>query len=403
MVMWTLLVFVVPQQAYANPDAIRLGMSAPFTGTSRNIGSELYRGAEAYFDFINSTGGINGRPIELIAYDDQYEPELAIKNTLRLLHQDQVFTLFNYVGTAVMSRVLPLLEKFKDEKAYLFFPFSGAQPLRSPPYDQLTFNLRASYREETAGLVNHLVDTGHRRIAVLYQGDAYGRDGWVGIRSALAARGAKLVGEATYRRNSHFTDSFVPQVAILERSTPDAIICIAAYAPAAGFIRDARREKFKGPIANVSFAGFDNIISLLQAAEKEDGRDYTTGLINSTVVSDYADERIPAIREYRQLMQQYAQKKPHAPLETDYKGPAFGSISLEGFLNAKLLVTILRRMGKDPVRADIHRVVSGIENLELGIGAPVTFRGSNQGQHSVYYKTYQDGITPISDWARWQR
>ena len=399
----SLLSNAVSAQTVAAPDAIRIGMSAPFTGSSRNLGSELYLGATAYFESVNNAGGVNGSRIELIAYDDQYQPERASQNTLQLLKRDHVFALFSYVGTPTASRVLPLLEKFKNEHVYLFFPFTGAQPLRNPPYDHVTFNLRASYREETAGLVNHLLDTGHRRIAVFYQADAYGRDGWAGIRDTLGNKNSKIVGEATYKRNSHFTDSYDPQVAILERTTPDAIICIASYAAAAGFIRDARRAKFKGPIANVSFAGLSNMIELLQQAGKEDGRDYTAGLINSTVVPPYGDDRIPAVHEYRELMQRRSHDKLVAPLEADYKGAAFGPVSLEGFLNAKLLVTILKQLGKNPERTAIPAVLSGMTGMDLGIGMPLSFHESSQGQHAVYYDTYQNGVTPITDWTRWRQ
>jgi len=399
----SLLINAVSAQTVAAPDAIRIGMSAPFTGPSRNLGSELYLGATAYFESVNNAGGVNGRRIELIAYDDQYQPDRASQNTLRLLHQDHVFALFSYVGTPTTSRVLPLLEKFKNEHVYLFFPFTGAEPLRNPPYDRVTVNLRASYREETAGLVNHLLDTGHRRIAVFFQADAYGRDGWAGIRDALENKNYKMVGEATYKRNSHFTDSFDTQVAILERSAPDAIICIASYAAAAGFIRDARRAKFTGPIANVSFAGLSSVIELLQQAGKEDGRDYTAGLITSTVVPPFDDDRIPAVHEYRELMQRRSHATLDAPLEADYKRLALGSVNLEGFLNAKLLVAILKQLGKDPKRADIPTALSGLSGLDLGIDVPLSFHDSNQGQHAVYYDTYQNGVTPITDWTRWRQ
>ena len=91
--------------------------------------------------------------------------------------EDQVFLLFGYVGTPTVTRVLPMLKKFQDQQVYLFFPFTGAQPQREPPYGDFAFNLRASYRQETAGLVNNFVRIGRERIAMFYQADAYGRSG----------------------------------------------------------------------------------------------------------------------------------------------------------------------------------------------------------------------------------
>ena len=70
---------------------------------------------------------------------------------MKLMLEDRVFLLFGYVGTPTVTRVLPILKKFQDEQVYLFFPFTGAQPQREPPYGDFAFNLRASYRQETAG------------------------------------------------------------------------------------------------------------------------------------------------------------------------------------------------------------------------------------------------------------
>ncbi|MYG53936.1 MAG: ABC transporter substrate-binding protein, partial [Rhodospirillaceae bacterium] len=113
---------------------IVLGMSAAFSGPSRGLGIELYRGAAAYFTHVNRAGGVGGRKIVLRTYDDGYQPNPSVENTVRLILKDRVFALLGYVGTPTVTRVLPLLKKFQDEKTYLFFPFTGAQPQRQPPY-----------------------------------------------------------------------------------------------------------------------------------------------------------------------------------------------------------------------------------------------------------------------------
>ena len=141
-----------------------------------------------------------------------------------------MFALFGYVGTPTVTRVLPVLKKFQERNAYLFFPFTGAQPQREPPYDDFAFNLRASYRQETGGLVDNLASIGRRRIAVFYQADAYGRSGWAGVRRAMMRHRERIVAEATYRRGARFTSSMRPQVEILKKSEPDAVICIGSYA-----------------------------------------------------------------------------------------------------------------------------------------------------------------------------
>ena len=158
----------------SSDDEIVLGVSAAFSGPSRALGTELYRGSMAYFSHLNENGGVNGRRLSLRLLDDGYQPDPCVANTIELMRDDSVFLLFNYVGTPTVTRALPVLKKFRDQQVYLFFPFTGAEPQREPPYGEFAFNLRASYRQETAGLVDNFLAIGRRRVAVFYQNDAYG-------------------------------------------------------------------------------------------------------------------------------------------------------------------------------------------------------------------------------------
>jgi ABC-type branched-subunit amino acid transport system substrate-binding protein len=381
-------------------DAIELGMSAPFTGPSRGLGIELYRGAQAYLEHVNSRGGVHGRKVTIRAYDDGYNPGPAIDNTVRLTEEDGVFLLFNYVGTPTTTRCLPLLKRYRDHSISLFCPFTGAQPQRQPPYDEFVFNLRASYYQETAGLVDHFVRVGRTRIAVFYQIDAYGRNGWEGVRSALARHGLKMTGEATYRRGTSFETSLKPQVEILRETEPDAVICIGAYAACAAFIRDARDSGWTVPVANVSFVGSENLLALLRSAGAENGTDYTLGLINSQVVPSYDDLTLPAVREYRELMARYSPLPPQQLLKDEYKSVPHSFVSLEGFLNAKLLVAVLEKMGPPFERSRIRAAAESIRDLDLGIGVPFSF-GPNRHQATdrVYFTVVRDGRhEALTDW-----
>jgi ABC-type branched-subunit amino acid transport system substrate-binding protein len=226
----------------ASQSAIRLGMSADFSASARALSIELYRGAMAYLLPLNNAGGVNGRRVVIKAYDDRYEPDLAIRNTLKLMDEDDVFALFSYVGTPTMNRTLPLLQMHHDKDFLLFFPFTGADTNRLPPYDQLSFNLRASYDQEMKGLIDHFVAVNRTRIAVFYQADAYGRAGWGSLREALDEHGLEIAGEATYRRGSPFDQSYDRQVAIMQRLQPDAVVCVGTYPACAGFVRDMRHR-----------------------------------------------------------------------------------------------------------------------------------------------------------------
>ena len=383
-------------------DEIVLGMSAAFSGPSRGLGSELYRGARAYFNHVNDNGGVNGRRIALKIYDDGYQPDPCVRNTMKLMLEDRVFLLFGYVGTPTVTRALPLLKKFQDERVYMFFPFTGAQPQREPPYGDFAFNLRASYRQETAGLVDNFVRVGRRRIGVFYQADAYGRSGWAGVRAALEAHGEQIAGEATYSRGQNFTGSMRRQVEILTAASPDAVICIGSYAACAGFARDAVDLGLRVPIANLSFVGSENLLQLLTESH-DDAEPYTRLLVNSQVVPSYENTAIPAVLEYRELMSRYDPAVPEELVQEPYNPFPQSFVSLEGFLNAKLMTEILRRLEGEPTRAGLEEAVFSVRNFDLGIGENVSFGPDRrQGLQRVYYTVVQDGrFVTLEDWQGW--
>jgi len=387
----------------AAPEPIVLAMSAAFSGPSRGLGIEVYRGARAYFDEVNAKGGIAGRPIVIKTYDDGYNPAPAIYNTIRAIEQDKAFLLFSYVGTPTVTRVLPLLKRYSERSIYLFFPFTGAQPQREAPYADEVFNLRASYRDETYALVDRFATIGRKRIAILYQADAYGRSGWDGVQRALKAHNLALTVEATYERGTPYSAHLTRQVEILRAAKPDAVIAIGAYAACAAFIRDAVDAGWKIPIANVSFVGSENMLALLYPEEVKSGRDYTSMLVNSQVVPSYEDLTLPAVVEYRTLMQRHA---PKAPPEADLNGyPRLGYsfASFEGFLNAKVITEALRRMNGnlDPKR--LKPVVESIRDFDLGIDAPISFGPDrHQALQYVYFAAVEHGQwVPAVDWQRW--
>ncbi len=392
----------VPQTATGVTDTeIILGMSAAFSGPSRGLGIELYRGARTYFAHVNQHGGIAGREVVIKTYDDGYQPDPSVKNTLKLMLQDQVFLLFGYVGTPTVTRVLPMLKKFQARNIFLFFPFTGAQPQREPPYGDFAFNLRASYRQETAGLVDNFVRINRKRIAVFYQADAYGRSGWAGVRRALKRYGEQIAGEATYRRGEKFTGSMRKQVEILKASKPEAVICIGSYAACAAFVRDAVDLDLRVPIANLSFVGSENLLKLLTGGNADNDH-YTRLLVNSQVVPSYEEVSIPGVKEYRDLMQRHDPQPLQDLMKEAYAPFAHSFVSLEGFLNAKLMVEILRRLGGDPQRNQLERAVFTVRDFDLGIGEQVSF-GPNrrQGLQRVYYTVVKNGrFVTLDNWKK---
>jgi branched-chain amino acid transport system substrate-binding protein len=377
---------------------IRIGMSAAFTGPTRGLGIELYRGSMAYFNHINEQGGVFGNKIIVIAYDDGYNPVPTIRNTIRLVQEDDIFLLFDYVGTPTVTRMLPLLKIYNGwREVLLFFPFSGAQPQRERPYGEYVFNLRASYHQEIDALVSYLASIGRNRIAVFYQIDAYGRSGWEAVQKSVAKHGARMVGEATYFRGTMYQTSMQSQVKVIRQSSPDSIISIGAYEACAAFIRDSRDAGLNVPIANVSFVDSENMLKLLVNTGENNGKDYTANLINSQVVPSYETTELPAIAQYRDLMGKYDVMPPKSLIKQDYEPHKHSPVSLEGFLNAKLLVAILDRLGPDLRPRNMRSTVEAIKDFDLGINVPVNFDADrHQGLDAVFLTTVEQGrFVPI--------
>ena len=122
-----------------------IGSSMALGGHASYLGKQTLHGALSFINKINAEGGIHGRKIKLIAYDDGYDPQVCVANTQRLIIHDKVFALFCYVGTPTTVKILPILEQAKIP---LVGVFSGANALREP-LNRYILNIRASYYQET--------------------------------------------------------------------------------------------------------------------------------------------------------------------------------------------------------------------------------------------------------------
>jgi Periplasmic binding protein len=168
-------------------DEIRFGISAPFSGSAKELGQNMKLGIEAAFNAANANGGVHGRKLRLVAADDGYEPARTAGTMKQLYETNQVFGLIGNVGTPTAVVALPYA---LDRKMLFFGAFTGAGLLRSDPPDRYVFNYRASYAEETAAVVNYLVKVKRllpEQIAVFAQQDAYGDAGFAGVEKALRA------------------------------------------------------------------------------------------------------------------------------------------------------------------------------------------------------------------------
>jgi branched-chain amino acid transport system substrate-binding protein len=385
-------------------DQIILGQSAAFQGASAALGIELWRGAMAYFDEINKSGGVFGRKIEVIALDDSYDSDKTLSNTIDLITKDKVFALFGYVGTPTLVKSLPAIAKFhRQEDIYLFSNFTGAQPQREPPSDKYVFNVRSSYREETAGIVNNLVKLGYSKIGLFVQNDAYGRSGSDGTERALSKLGLKVFAESSYSRGASLKDSMNEQANLLNGA--DAIISISSYQAAAAFIRDSRRLGFKGPIAHVSFVGAEALLATILDVQHKENLMLDSKIIVSQVVPNWKDVSYPLVKEYQTAISKHPNDLPPILKNTIYNGPKMSFGSLEGFLNAKIFVEILKKIPKGSLsRKTFQKYAESSHKLDVGLLTNLGFSYDNhQASKNVFFTTIQNkSFETIKDWNKFK-
>jgi serine/threonine protein kinase/ABC-type branched-subunit amino acid transport system substrate-binding protein len=358
-----------PQRGIST-SSIRLGMSAAFSGSARELGRAMRIGIQAYVNDINDKGGIHGRQLELLSLDDGYEPQAALANMESFLDKDNgVLALLGNVGTPTSQAILPTV---LENKMLVLGTFSGAQLLRNDPPDRYVFNYRASYAEETAAIVHYFVTVlgfDPKRIAVFYQNDSFGRDGLAGVANAVTQYGASIddLKTATYERNSA---RVMDAISLLRPYITEVqgIIIVGAYPASARFTKLMQINGYHGRIANVSFVGSAALAEELKESESDDGE----GVIISQVVPMY-DAYATGVLEYKTAM------KNHFPSEP------LSFVSLEGYVVAKLFCLALQRAGRYVTTESLIDELEQFDNVDLGIGKPLSFSASDhQASHQVW-------------------
>lgn len=353
--------------ATANTDglsagAVRIGMVNVQTGPASGLGKGMRSGAEAVFKQINAKGGVHGRKIELLVGDDGYEPDKAVDETLKMIEQHKVFSLFGYVGTPTGNAVLPIV---KEMDVPLVGLFTGAMTLRQPVTKQV-FNVRASYDDEAEALVAHFLAKGAKSVAVFYQDDGFGQAVLSGTDKALKKRSMNILAKSTFQRN---TLAVKAGLAAMLDAKPDAVVMVGPYAPLAAFIKEARAAGLKSQLATVSFVGTDNLVAEVGAAGD--------GVLISQVVPFPEDNDLPIQRECREALAAQSEK--------------LGFVNFEGCITAKVMVAALERAGQAPDRAALVKTMTTMNGVDLG-GIKLNFsEGNHQALSDVFLTQIQGG------------
>ena len=318
---------------------LRIGASAALSGPAAQLGQRFHAGARALFEQLNQQGGLHGARLVLDLRDDGYEPARAEANSRALMEDERVLALFGYVGTPTSRAAMPYARR--GRMAFVG-PFTGAGFLYDPALAHV-FMVRAGYESEGRVLAAAMRREGVQRVNVLYQADLFGRSGLEALRQAAQQLELPLGMTATVRRNSRDIDKAL-QLLVHDSPAP-AIFLVSTYDTCASFVKAARQAGYKGRFYTLSFAGLEPLRAAL-------GRE-SRGVAITQVVPDPEDRSLPVVAAYQRAMSEAGETQ-------------LDSISLEGYLAARVLVEGLRRARPPLSRTGLLHSLSGLGELDLG-------------------------------------
>ena len=336
-------------------DSITLGQSTALTGPLGDLGQEVLKGAKVYFDEVNAKGGVNGRSIKLVSKDDAYDSKKTLENVEALIAGNATFALFGTFGTPNNEALIPVAEK---AGLPVLTPYSGAPSIRGKDLHGV-FNLRASYADEVDRLVEHLTTVGIKKIAVSYQNNAFGKEVLAAIVTTMERY--KLKPLLTVSVENSAADAPGAAAKLLE-SQPEAVLLALAGKPAVEVIKSVNQRRRGLSMYALSVLATPANLRALGS----DG----TGVAITQVVPYPLNSSLSVVREYQTAMS--------AAKHTD-----FSHLSLEGYINAKLVTEGLRRTGRTPTRSGLVTALGTMTNYNLG-GMTASFgHGATSGSRFV--------------------
>jgi branched-chain amino acid transport system substrate-binding protein len=346
-----LLLCAAATQASAD---IILGHSGDLSGTSAALTIDYVRGMNVYFDDVNKKGGIRGEKIKLISMDDAFNPDKTVENTKALIETQNAVALVGYRGTANMQKIVPIIQAAGIAE---IGNTSGAKSLRDP-FVSGVFHVRGSDADMIEAAVNHAWTIGIKKIAVMYQDDAFGKEGLEALLASMKKREAAPVAIAPVPRA---TVDVAKALEVIPPSQPQAVLLLAQSKPSAAFIKGMHAKGLKPQFIVLSVA------SGLHAELKE----AAAGVIVTQIVPyPFTELGNVVVREYQTMISQSADKK-------------YSYNSMEGYLTAKAAVRAMQKTTGPITRAKIISALESFNNEDLG-GYSLTYnKTSNLGSRFV--------------------
>jgi len=328
----------------ASDKEILIGHINPYSGPASAYGT-IGRAIAAYFKKVNEEGGVNGRQINMISYDDGYSPPKTVEMARKLVEQDKVLLIFQPLGTPPNSAIHKYMNA---KKVPQLFVATGATKWNDAKRFPWTMGWQPNYQTEAKIYAQQILkDKPNAKIAVLYQNDDYGKDYLEGFKAGLGAKAkTMIVKEASYEVSDPTVDS---QMAQLQASGADTFFNITTPKFAAQAIRKAWDSGWK-PLHYLN-----NVSGSIGSTLKPAGLDKSVGLITTQYIKDQNDKawaNDPDVVAWTAFMKKYYPEGNLAATENYY-----------GWCVAQSLVQVLKQSGNDLTRANVMKQAASLKNF----------------------------------------
>ena len=329
----------------ATDTEIKIGNTMPYSGPVSAYGI-IGKTMEAYFRKINAEGGVNGRKISFISYDDAYSPPKTVEQTRKLVESDDVLLMFGALGTASSTAVQKYLNTKKIPQLFIF---TGATKWDDPKNFPWTMAFIPNYQTEARVYVKYMLQQKpNAKIAVLYQNDDYGKDYLKGIKDGLGDKVNMIVAESSYEVLEPTVESHIVK---LKASGADVFFNIGTPKFAAQAIKKMAEVDWKPMHFLNSTAA--QVGSVLKPAGLENAQ----GIISAVFIKDATDPQWkddPGIKHFFEFLDKY---HPNADRSN--------SMTLGSYTFAQALVQVLKQAGDDLTRENVMKQAANLKNVEL--------------------------------------
>jgi ABC-type branched-subunit amino acid transport system substrate-binding protein len=368
----------------AGDTEIKIGQTMPYSGPASAYAT-IGKAEAAYFRMINEQGGINGRKINLISYDDGYNPAKTVEQTRKLVESDGVLLIFGSLGSAHNAAVQKYLN---DKKIPQLSVATGATRFSDPVNFPWTMGANANYQTEASIYARYIVTNyPNAKIGILYQNDDFGKDYVVGLKKALAEKAARMiVAEAAYEPTDPTIDS---QIVRLKSAGADVFYNISTPKFAAQAIRKISELDWKP--THIMTVNSTSVGGVLKPA----GLDLSRGIISVNWGKDPGDptwDNDPGMKRWRAFMDKYYPE-----------GDKNSTFNTYGYGSAQTLEKVLRACGDDLTRENIMKQYTNLKNVELDMllpgivlnTSPTDYRSIKQLQMMRFNGERWEGFGPI--------